>query len=193
MMENDEIKRLLSAISVENSQVAYKELFVRMHDRLRQLAYAILKSHEEAEELVSDIFIRLWLRREKLMEIETPRLYFYTTVKNLAITRLNRQKREVSMTGEDWLVRMDSIFFDPEKLMMTDELIRQVKQSVDELPPRCRLIFKLVKEDGLKYKEVAQLLHLSVKTIEAQMSIALKRIGNTMQMGPVVPIFMKKK
>lgn len=193
MMENDEIKRLLSAIAVENSQVAYKELFVGMHDRLRQLAYSILKSHEEAEELVSDIFIRLWLRREKLMEIETPRLYFYTTVKNLAITRLNRQKREVSMTGEDWLVRMDSIFFDPEKLMMTDELIRQVKQSVDELPPRCRLIFKLVKEDGLKYKEVAQLLHLSVKTIEAQMSIALKRIGNTMQMGPVVPIFMKKK
>jgi len=192
-MENDDIKRLLREVALHNSQAAYKQLFMGMHDRLRQFAYSILKSHEEAEELVSDIFIRIWIRREKLMEIETPRLYFYTTVKNLAITRLNRQKREVSLSGEDWLVRMDSVFFDPEKLMMTDELIRQVKQSVDELPPRCRLIFKLVKEDGLKYKEVAQLLHLSIKTIEAQMTIALKRVGNTMQMGPPTPVFLKKK
>jgi RNA polymerase sigma-70 factor (ECF subfamily) len=192
-MENDEIKRLLSEVALGNSQAAYKELFMSMHDRLKQFAYSILKSHEEAEELVSDIFVRIWLRRDKLMEIETPRLYFYTSVKNLAITRLNRQKREVSLSGEDWLVRMDSVFFDPEKLMMTEELIRQVKQAVDELPPRCRLIFKLVKEDGLKYREVAQLLHLSVKTIEAQMTIALKRIGTTMQMGVGTSLPSKKK
>ena len=59
-------------------------------------------------------------------------------------------------------------------------MFRQVKKAVNDLPPRCRLIFKLVKEDGLRYKEVAELLQLSVKTIEAQMAIALRRIGKCM-------------
>jgi RNA polymerase sigma-70 factor (ECF subfamily) len=183
MTENEEIKSLLKEVSLEGSQAAYKELFMRLHERLKKFAYSILKSHEEAEELVSDIFIRIWQKRERLTEIESPRLYFYTTVKNLAFTRLSRQKREVSVSGDDWLVKMDSVFFDPEKLMMTEEIIRQIRQAVNELPPRCRLVFLLVKEDGLRYKEVAQLLHLSVKTIENQMTIALRRIGSCMQMG----------
>jgi RNA polymerase sigma factor (sigma-70 family) len=65
---------------------------------------------------------------------------------------------------------------------MTEEMMRQIKQAVNDLPPRCRIIFKLVKEDGLKYREVAELLHLSVKTIEAQMAIALRRIGKCMHL-----------
>ena len=75
-------------------------------------------------------------------------------------------------------MQLNSIYFDPEQLMMTEEMMRQIRQAVNNLPPRCRLIFKLVKEDGLKYKEVAELLQLSIRTIEARMAIALRRIGN---------------
>jgi RNA polymerase sigma-70 factor (ECF subfamily) len=66
--------------------------------------------------------------------------------------------------------------------MITEEMVRQIKKAVNDLPPRCKLIFKLVKEDGLKYKEVAELLNLSVKTIEAQMAIALRRLGKCMHL-----------
>jgi RNA polymerase sigma-70 factor (family 1) len=180
MLENDHIRRLLSAIALNNDQAAYKELFILLHSRLKQFAYSILKSTEESEELVSDVFIRIWEKRDQLTTIESPLLYFYTTAKNLAFTRINKQKRQQSFAAEDWLVQMNSIYFDPEQLMMTEEMVRQIKQAVNDLPPRCRLIFKLIKEDGLKYKEVAELLHLSVKTIEAQMAIALRRIGKCM-------------
>ena len=64
----------------------------------------------------------------------------------------------------------------PEDLMITAELISQINKAINELPTKCRLIFKLVKEDGLKYKEVAELLHLSKKTVENQVGIALKKI-----------------
>jgi RNA polymerase sigma factor (sigma-70 family) len=74
-------------------------------------------------------------------------------------------------------VQMNSIYFDPEQLMITEEMVRQIKKAVNELPPRCRLIFKLIKEDGLKYREAAGLLNLSVKTVEAQMAIALRSIA----------------
>lgn len=182
MLENEPIKRLLSAIAFTNDQAAYKELFLLLHGRLKQFAYSILKSQEEAEELVSDLFVKVWEKRDHLTTIDSPLLYFYATAKNLAFNRLNKQKRQQNLRPEEWLVQLNSIYFDPEQLMMTEEMMRQIRQAVNNLPPRCRLIFKLVKEDGLKYKEVAELLQLSIKTIEAQMAIALRRIGKYMHM-----------
>jgi RNA polymerase sigma-70 factor (family 1) len=182
MLENDYIRRLLSAIALNKDQAAYKELFLLLHGRLKQFAYSILKSSEEAEELVSDVFIRIWQKNDQLITIQSPIFYFYATVKNLALNRLNKQKRQVSLSAEDWFVQMNSMYFDPEQLMMTEEMVRQIRQAVNNLPPRCRIIFKLVKEDGLKYREVAELLQLSVKTIEAQMAIALRRVGSCMQL-----------
>ena len=182
MLDNEVIKRLLSAIAFTNDQAAYKELFVLLHSRLKQFAYSILKSQEEAEELVSDLFIKVWQKRDQLTTIESPLLYFYTTAKNLAYNRLNKQKRQQNLQPEEWLGHLNSIYFDPGQLMMTEEMMRQIRQAVNSLPPRCRIIFKLVKEDGLKYKEVAELLQLSVKTIEAQMAIALRRLGKCMHL-----------
>ena len=182
MLENDDIKRLLTAIALNDDKAAYKELFILLHSRLKQFAYSILKSNEEAEELVSDLFIRIWEKRNQLSTIDSPVLYFYTSTRNLAFTRINRIKKQQSLPVEEWLVQMNSIYFDPERLMMTEEMMRQIKQAVNDLPPRCRIIFKLVKEDGLKYREVAELLHLSIKTIEAQMAIALRRIGKCMHL-----------
>jgi len=180
MLENDYIKGLLSAIALDKDQAAYKELFLLLHGRLKQFAYAILKSGEEAEELVSDIFIRIWQKKDQLTTIESPLIYFYTTAKNLALTRLSKQKRLANQSCNDWLVQMNSIYFNPEQLMITEEMVRQIKNAINDLPPRCRLIFKLIKEDGLKYKETAELLNLSVKTVEAQMAIALRRIAKCM-------------
>lgn len=180
MTENDEIKRILSTIAFQNDQAAYKELFILLHKRLKQFGYAILKSNEEAEELVSDIFIKIWEKKEKLVSIESPLLYFYTTAKNLAFNRLQKQKRLKSLNPEEWLMQVNSIPLNPEELMMTAEMLNKIKRAVNELPPRCKLIFKLVKEDGLKYREVAELLQLSVKTVEAQMAIALRRLGRCM-------------
>jgi RNA polymerase sigma-19 factor, ECF subfamily len=182
MPENEKIKRLLAAISLHHDQQAYKELFILLHARLKQFAYSILKSGEESEELVSDIFIGIWEKRDHLTNIETPLLYFYTTAKNLAYNRIKSLKRQQLINPENWFIQFESIYFDPEKLMMTEEMLRKIRKAINELPPRCKLIFKLVKEDGLKYREVAELLELSVKTIEAQMAIALRRLGKCMQL-----------
>jgi RNA polymerase sigma-70 factor (ECF subfamily) len=182
MADNDKIKELLASISLHHDQSAYRELFVTLHGRLKQFAFSILRSQEEAEELVSDLFLKIWEKREKLAGIEQPIFYFYTATKNLAFNRLEALKIISKPAPETWLVQLNSVYFDPEKLMLTEEMIRQVRIAINELPPRCRLIFKLVKEDGLKYREVAELLGLSVKTVEAQMAIALRRLGRCMHL-----------
>jgi RNA polymerase sigma factor (sigma-70 family) len=63
-------------------------------------------------------------------------------------------------------------------LLLTAEMRNRIQQAVNQLPPRCKIIFKLIKEDGLKYREVAEILNLSVKTVDNQLATALRKIGN---------------
>ena len=182
MLDNENIKRLLQQVSLQNSQEAYETLFIQLHKPLFQFAYGILRSRHDAEEVVSDLFIFIWEKRDRLPDMESPLLYFYTSVKNRSLTKIARQKRQQALDAGEWLSPTYSVYFDPEKLMITEEMMQKIRRSIEELPARCRLIFKLVKEDGLKYKEVADLLEISVKTVEAQMTIAIRRLGKCMHL-----------
>lgn len=182
MKDSQHILLLLEEIALNSSQKAYKELFLRLYKPLCQFAYGMLKSRSDAEEVVSDVFILIWEKRERLVNIDSPLLYIYTAVKNRALNSIAREKRQQALDTSEWLVPLNSLYFDPEQLMITEELTQKLRKSIEELPTRCRLIFKLVKDDGLKYKEVAELLQISVKTVEAQMTIALRRLGKCMHL-----------
>ncbi len=176
MIANELIHHLIDEIALHNSEKAYKTLFMQMHESLVDFATSILKSAEDAEEVVSDFFIIIWQRRAQLQSIENPRMYFYTGVKNAALNKLKSIKRSRQTSGIEWETSLKSVFFNPEELMLSAEIVKEVMKAVNELPPKCKIIFKLVKEEGLKYAEAANLLDISVKTVEAQMAIALRRI-----------------
>ncbi|MBL0199818.1 MAG: RNA polymerase sigma-70 factor [Chitinophagaceae bacterium] len=176
MIANELIHHLIDEIALHNSEKAYKTLFMQMHESLVDFATSILKSAEDAEEVVSDFFIIIWQRRAQLQAIENPRMYFYTGVKNAALNKLKSIKRSRQTSGIEWETSLKSVFFNPEELMLSAEIVKEVMKAVNELPPKCKIIFKLVKEEGLKYAEAANLLDISVKTVEAQMAIALRRI-----------------
>ncbi|MBL7702509.1 MAG: RNA polymerase sigma-70 factor [Ferruginibacter sp.] len=175
MLANELIHHLINEIALHNSEKAYKTLFMQMHESLVDFATSILNSTEDAEEVVSDFFIVIWQRRALLRAIENPRMYFFTGVKNAALNKLKSLKNTRNKNIE-WETSLKSVFFNPEELMLSAEIVKEVMKAVNDLPPKCRAIFKLVKEEGLKYAEVASLLDISVKTVEAQMVIALRRI-----------------
>jgi RNA polymerase sigma-70 factor (ECF subfamily) len=176
MIANELIHHLIDEIALHNSEKAYKTLFMQMHESLTGFATSILKSAEDAEEVVSDFFIIIWQRRAQLPSIENPRMYFFTGVKHAALNKLKSLKRTRLANNTEWETSLKSVFFNPEELMLSAEIVREVMKAVNELPPKCKIIFKLVKEEGLKYAEAANLLDISVKTVEAQMAIALRRI-----------------
>jgi len=176
MIHNSQIKELLVLLSEEKCEKAYKSLFLLMHQRLIEFSAAIVKSQEDAEEIVSDFFIKVWQKRTVLATIDNPKLYCFVSVKNLSINRLTSNKKIVAPLVEDWNTNINSPFFNPEELMISKEAVAKIMFSVNQLPPKCKVIFKMVKEEGLKYNEVAQLLEISPKTVEAQMAIALRRI-----------------
>lgn len=175
----DEIYDLQQRIAMHSDNVAYKELYVLFYKPLLQFGYSFVRSRETAEEIVSDVFINLWKKREGLTEIQNLRLYLFVSTKNTALNYLRSQNKRL-IQAEQYQVQLQSIYFDPERLMITAEMVKLVQTAIRKLPPRCQLIFKLIKEDGLKYREVAELLHLSIKTVENQMLTATKRIGESM-------------
>lgn len=175
------IKNLQIRIASNDDQMAYKELFELFYLPLRQFAILFVKNRENAEEIVSDVFLSIWEKRKRLESISNLKVYLYIATKNTALNYLKTQNRYTTVDMDQLPVELTSLYFDPEQILITSEMQKKIFQAVDALPARCRLIFKLLKEDQLKYREVAEVLNLSVKTIEAQMTIALKRIGEAIR------------
>lgn len=175
------LNKLIHKIAVYDDAVAYKELFLLYHQRLVNFSTSITHSKESSEEVVSDVFLKLWTNRAALTKVENFHLYVYIITKNLSINRLLKDKNRKAFSLDETVVEFTSLYYNPEQLMITAEMQKRIQHAVQALPPKCRLIFKLVKEDGLKYKEVAELLHLSSKTVENQMTIALRKIGESIR------------
>lgn len=177
MRKTENIRLLQQAIACFDDTQAYKQLFLLFYPSLVTFAISIVRSKELAEEIVSDVFIKIWQKRQQLDKVENLSFYLFTAVKNRCINQLNDSKTKVEITINDATIEFRSLYHDPEQKMISAEMIKQIQGAIQELPPRCRLIFKLIKEEGLKYKEVAELLQLSIKTVENQMSLAFKKIG----------------
>ena len=178
---SDRILYLQLRIARFGDQLAYKELFTSFYSYLFPFALGIVKSKESAEEVVSDIFIKIWEKRDVLEKISNLKVYLYVATRNLAFNYADKQKRSATNSIDEFSVEFKSRYFDPEQLLITADMMALIEKEIDRLPPKCRIIFKLVKEDNLKYKEVAEILNISAKTVENQLAIALHKIGNAIR------------
>jgi RNA polymerase sigma-70 factor (ECF subfamily) len=173
----NDIRELQRRMAVYDDESAYKELFLGFYKPLHQFAYSFVRSKELAEEIVSDIFLRIWTKRTDLENIENLKVYLYVGIKNTALKYLLKQQRQVAISIDELDVELESFSRNPEEMMLTAEMLHKIYQAVNTLPPRCKIIFKLIKEDGLRYKEVAEILNISIKTIDNQLAIALRKIS----------------
>lgn len=172
------IAELQHIIATSGDEKAYAELYYRFAPMLTRFAASIVHQQEVAEEIVSDVFIRVWERRHTLDQISNLRMYLYVSVRNFSINHLRGVDRQPQITLDDiqakWMTSPEAD--DPQQITM-DRLMRQrLLEAIKALPPKCRIIFKLTKEDGMKQKEVAELLNVTPKTVENQLAIALKKI-----------------
>ncbi len=165
-----------------DDEIALKILYDCYGNKFFLLAYAIVRSKEIAEEIVEDVFIKIWKKRSSLKNMENFSFYMYVMTKNISKSYLRKYSHKKHIDLDDAALPYYQIDTTPEDLMITREIMDRINKGINELPPKCRIIFKLVKEDGLKYKEVAELLHLHIKTVENQIGIALKKINVVVQL-----------
>lgn len=165
----------------EGEEKAFRKLFDALFPKLSQFAFSLVKSHDVAKEIVDEIFIRLWNNRANIPQIDNILIYLYKATKNAALNHLSRSAFKNMHEPFDEIEIELKDEQDPESLMITREMHHLIRKAIDALPPRCKMVFKLVREDGLKYKEVAEVLNISVKTVDAQMVIAVGQIKQKMQ------------
>ena len=172
-----DIKNWQEKISRNNDQQAFAELFRHFYDRLLHFCMQYVRVHEAAEEIVSDVFVKIWNRRAELETVINLEVYLFVAVKNHSLNYLQQYSsfHIVEIEGNTAGKLINTV--DPERELEWKEILFKMDQVVDSLPEQCRKIFKLIKEEGFKYKEVAEILNISPRTVETQLYRAMRRLN----------------
>lgn len=152
---------------------AFEELFRSFFPGLVLFAQKYLPDQDTAKEIVHNVFINLWEKREKVDAGSSLKSYLFTSVYNRCLNHIRDQKKFDK--DETHFMQLDSTeFADGPDRLEEQELEERIYVALQALPVRCREVFTLNRFEGLKYAEIAEKLGISVKTVEAQMSKALK-------------------
>lgn len=165
----------MHAVAHHDDKKAFEELFELYYQRLYRFAYYYTQCKEAAEEVVADVFINIWESRNTIDTIHNIETYLFTSVKNRSLNYLQKEKQHL-YSIENFTENFQS-HITPEKILIQNELQQEINEALAQLPPKCQVIFKLIRVDGLKYKEAAEILGISPKTIEVQIGIALKKLN----------------
>ncbi|MGX5816734.1 RNA polymerase sigma-70 factor [Chitinophaga lutea] len=155
---------------------SYADLFHLCYQRLVRFGTDFVQHREAAEDIVSDIFLKLWTDRAQYRDIRHIEKYLFTAVRNRSINYLRQYStlRVVSAGDDEELQIAHSS--DPYKASEWKELLARLDEAVALLPPERRKIFRLVREEGFKTREVAEILQLSPRTVETQLYKAVKTL-----------------
>ena len=168
---DDELLLLLK----KGDDAAFTEIYQRYWDRLFVLAMHRLGNMEEAKELVQDIFFNLWKKRNSLQLEYSLNTYLATAVKYEVLNRMasrsrhQRYRQHASLTWQEATP-------DTENQLQFHELQQQLASLVKELPQKCRIVFQLSREKGYSQKRIATELGIAEKTVEAHLSLALRKL-----------------
>lgn len=170
MESND--PNLIGLIKSGNKQ-AFDEVFLKHFKSLHAYAFAIIKEKDDAEEIVQNVFVRIWTKREQLKTDGFLKPFLYRSVHNESLNYLKHQKvRSNFNVHYAEVVKNDTGNLNTE--LMATELEKNIHSAINELPEKCRNIFQLSRFDQMKYQEIADALNISIKTVENQMGKALK-------------------
>jgi len=177
MNDPNHLKELTKKIATNADPQACRDFFNLFYQKLVKFALLFTTNMCEAEDIVSEVFCKIFSQPRKIGKIEDIKIYLYTSVRNQAITHFHRNKKlpdtllnEISLKPEQ--VERKT----PETHYFHKELFDIVEEVIDHMPSKRKIIYSLIVIDGLKYKEVAKLLSISQKTVESHMRMAVREM-----------------
>lgn len=165
----------------KDNQKAFKDLYCLFFARLLNFAIVYVHKKEIAEELVNDIMVKVWNKRQTISDIHNFETYLFVAVRNHSLNYLSTYSNyHVAIEPEGKQAKVINLN-DPQKELEWKEISFQLDKTIDNLPEQCRTIFKLIREDGLRYKQVAEILNISPRTVETQLFRAIKKLDKVIQ------------
>ena len=170
LTEENELYQKLRA----GDERAFQTLFRKYYPAMCHFAHQFLSDSELAEETVQDLFVKIWEKRESLNIQTSVKHYFFRSVRNHCLNQIQHEK--IKKQYSDRVLKTAHQEINPDHFYIEVDLMQRIERCIESLPPKRQEIFRLSREQGLKYKEIAETLNISVKTVEAQMGLALKHL-----------------
>ncbi|KPK82654.1 MAG: hypothetical protein AMS27_14375 [Bacteroides sp. SM23_62_1] len=159
----------------KNDLKTLQDLFDAYYKKLVRHSIKFVMKKEIAEEIVQDIFIRIWNNRETLTIEKSIDAYLFASVRNGSINYLKSKYAKIRFVDLDD-TGISPLYHTDEDDIITGELLKALHQAIHSLPPRCKVIFNLSRNAGLSNEEIANQLNISKKTVQAQIGIAIQKI-----------------
>ena len=175
MLSEEKINHLVHRITEDDDEVALRELIFLYSSKLFAYALRFTKSREYAEELVQETFVRLWMHRKNLKQGLSFNAYLFTIIKHLAFDFLKKAAQETEMKAA--LLEGHVSLSNPVEAGLTYEEYEQTAlHAIDQLSPRRQVIYKLSRDNGMTYEEIALHLGISKNTVKEQIAQATRSI-----------------
>lgn len=183
--------KFLFARIAEGDQLAFSKVFYSFGGRIYSFVHKITRSATLTEEIVQDVFVNIWKKKDSLHEIEQPASWIFTIAANLTYNHLRAEAR-ARKAEEALRTRETETTNNPDERLDAKEFEELIKKTVDLLPEQRRIIYKMSREDGLTHEEIAQKLNISKNTVKNQLVQALKFIRQQVQQrsGNIFPILL---
>ncbi|MGO3707902.1 MAG: RNA polymerase sigma factor [Mesonia hippocampi] len=185
MNENTAIHKLQ-----KGDEKAFQWLFEVYYAEIFLYARSIVKIEEQAEEITQEVFLKVWLKRDEIILNSSFRAFLYTIAKHLCFNFLKKAASDK--------LRIVDVFYNSQKVekatdynIIEEDYVQIGKQAINQLPPKCRLIFNMSREEGKSYQEISDELGISINTVKFQINIALKKIRTFLYSHPdILGLFM---
>lgn len=172
-MLNDQKNKTLIA---QGNQRKFRQLMELTSDELFHFALSFIRNKEVAEEIVSDVYVKIWNNRSELHQIQNLKSYLFISVKNGCLSHLRKKRNEKIVLLDEYSDFQFLPVSGPENDLIDREVIKEIHKAIENLPPKCRMAFTLAKINGLKHKEIAEVMNVSEKTVNNHLVSAVKKI-----------------
>jgi RNA polymerase sigma-70 factor (family 1) len=172
---------LWSKICLEDDIKSFEQLYRFLYSRLIKFSTYYVSDKQVAEDIVAEVFVKCWENRAASIHVLNPESYFFIAIKNQSLKYL---KKNSSITFIDLVNENDNISVSthtPDYILETKELHQQLDHAIAGLAPQAATVFRLIKESGMKYKEVAELLNISPRTVQTQLFRAIAKLRTVLQ------------
>lgn len=167
----------LLALVAKGDQRAFTELFDAYYKQLGEYVYKLTESIEVTEEIVQDVFIKIWLKREILAELDNFSYYLFILSKNQTLNHL-RKKANDKVRQLEWLKQFEEETYTIDNSSVIEEYRILMDNAIEKLPPQQKKVYKLSREERLKHEEIAIILNISPETVKKHAKLALRFIKN---------------
>lgn len=177
-MKND-LDELICRLK-QHDKEAFNLLFYMYAEKIFKFSLTFFNNEVEAEEVVQEVFLKIWLKRETIKDPTTFNAFIYTIAKNLIFNNL--KKNVYRKKYESYLYnKVEEGRNDTENEVLHEETRRRIATAIDALPKQRRKVFVMSRMEGLKNREIAEQLDISLKTVETHMSLSLKHLRSVLQ------------